>query len=637
MTEGRSVTTSDRAREMPPEWETRRVVMSAVSLMLGCLIFALLTRNDNAIASTVMWIGAMWSAAAILCGAGLMLHASVHTRFWECVFLGAHGVVGTLWGVAMAMNTERNERYALVTLVLFMAHTAGARGTASSSLKIELSLLSPLWIIGTTALLFQGFWILAFGSICFPLLIANSFITASRSFAHTVALQQRAADLAERLGHDAGHDMLTGLPNRAGFSNTVTEIAGEMPPGGRIGLLFVDLDFFKEVNDTFGHLVGDEVLATVSTRIVSNTSGASIAGRLGGDEFVVAVFDQPRVDVETLAVTIIRALEVPITIGGREVRISASIGLAEATSATFDLSRLLANADFALYEAKQRGRRQMALFGDERRRPVARVPGIENALRRAVALEELEVHAQPIMALPERLPRAIELLCRWTGPSGEPVSPDVFIPLAEELGLIADIDRMMLAHAARTLSEWRMDPLLSDVMVGINVSARHLCNEGLVQDVATTLARFAAPPELLVIELTESQVVSDTAQARRNIIELTQLGCQVVMDDFGTGYSSLANVVELPITSVKIDRGFIAQLGTGSQHIEIVRLVAEMAMRLGLTAIAEGVETQQQEDALLAAGITRFQGFRYARPLPLAEVGPLMRSMIQRQAVPITT
>ena len=631
------MTTSERPIDIPPEWETGQLVTSTVGLMLGSLIFALLTRNDNASASTVLWISTMWSTAAVLCGTGLILRTSIHTRWWERVFLGAHAVVGTLWGVAMVMNTERNERYALVTLVLFMANTAGARGTASSSLKIELSLLGPLWIIGTTALLFQGFWVLAFGSICFPLLIANSFITASRTFARTVALQQRAADLAERLGHDAGHDMLTGLPNRAGFSNTVTEIAGHMEPAGQICLLFVDLDFFKEVNDTFGHLVGDEVLATVSTRIVAHTSGTAIAGRLGGDEFVVAVFNQPRLDVETLAVTIISSLEVPINTGGREVRISASIGLAEATGATFDLSRLLANADFALYEAKQRGRRQMALFGDERRQPVARVPGIENALRRAVALEELEVFAQPIMALPERLPRAIELLCRWTGPSGDPVSPEVFIPLAEELGLIADIDRMMLAHAAQTLSEWRMDPMLCDVMVGINVSARHLCNEGLVQDVATTLARFQAPAELLVIELTESQVVSDTAQARRNIIELTQLGCQVVMDDFGTGYSSLANVVELPITSVKIDRGFIAQLGTGSQHIEIVRLVADMALRLGLTAIAEGVETQQQEDALLAAGITRFQGFRYARPIPLAEVGPLMRAMIALQATPVTT
>ncbi len=422
-------------------------------------------------------------------------------------------------------------------------------------------------------------------------------------------------DVQHALAREATHDALTGLPNRTLLFDRLGHAVqrAERTDAG-IAVLYIDLDRVKLVNDSLGHDAGDQVLVQAAERLRGAGRAGDTVGRLGGDEFVVVAedLDGPRAGVR-LAMRIVRAFDEPFDLDGIEAFVTASVGVAFRAGPSDTAATLLRDADVAMYRAKEAGGNRFELFDAEMRAWVTERFEIEAALRHAIERDEMHVHYQPQLRPDTGEVVGFEALARWHRAGGSPVLPSVFIPLAEETGLIPMIGAHVLAVACRTAAVWneaRGDARQLDLAV--NVSARQLAQPGLLEVVDRTLAESGFDPKHLTLEITESVLVQDPDIARSRLEALRELGVRLALDDFGKGYSSLAYLQRFPLDAVKIDQEFVARLAVDST---IVASVIELAHALGFEVVAEGVETDEQLDALVALGCDVIQGHVVARPL----------------------
>jgi diguanylate cyclase (GGDEF)-like protein/PAS domain S-box-containing protein len=422
--------------------------------------------------------------------------------------------------------------------------------------------------------------------------------------------------LHARLRHEALHDPLTGLPNRALFFDRLTEAFGTAGPADRIGLCYLDLDGFKVVNDSLGHDVGDQLLVAVGRRLDERVSGAGrLVARMGGDEFVILVENLNGVDSAVgLADGVLAALSAPIRIGGHELTISASIGIVEADVATTTPADAMQAADITLYWAKSEGKGRWALFDPDRNaHEVARYT-LSAAMPAALDRDEFFVEYQPLVRLPDGERLGVEALVRWKHPKFGVLGPTRFIELAEETGLIVPLGRKVLAEACRAWQEAAPD---GDTFVSVNLAVRQSRDPGLVSDVRKILEQTGLRPDRLLLELTESAVMGTDDEPLRALRELSAMGVRIAIDDFGTGYSNLAYLRHLPVHALKIAGSFVEGLRAevpDRVDEQIVRTLVTLAHTLGHTVIAEGVETELQAERLHALGCDAAQGWYFGRP-----------------------
>ena len=427
--------------------------------------------------------------------------------------------------------------------------------------------------------------------------------------------------LEERLAHEANHDGLTALPNRIGFFRSAeTAIDACRTIDEEVAVIFVDLDRFKQVNDSLGHAAGDELLLQTSRRLLDEVRDGDLVARLGGDEFVMLLPRPPdAAQLQEFGLRLIAALERPFVLDDDEARISASVGIASTAARSTTAHDLVAKADIAMYKAKQAGRRQVVTYDDELQRTVDEHIRLEQSFRRALECCELEPWLQPIVELSDGSVVGAELLTRWRRPGVGIVTPDVFIPLAQEAGLIADLGRWVLDCAADLLAGWTEDPCLRHVCLSVNISGRHLLNGSVADEIDRKFIQQGIDPARLLVELTETDLAEDVDQAHDALQAVRRLGAEVAIDDFGTGYSSLAYLQELPASTIKIDRRFVSAIDEDPRQATLVRAVLEMASAFDLRVVAEGIETASQADALRRLGARFGQGYLFGRPMPTAD------------------
>ncbi|TYP87849.1 putative bifunctional diguanylate cyclase/phosphodiesterase [Blastococcus xanthinilyticus] len=435
-------------------------------------------------------------------------------------------------------------------------------------------------------------------------------------------------ELQFALAHQATHDPLTELPNRAQAVTLVTSALHRGRRSGEMtGLLFVDLDGFKAVNDGHGHAAGDEVLREVARRLRSAVRPGDVVCRLGGDEFVVLVEPvRTEHDLLELADRLIASVRDPIPVAGTPVRIGASIGVAVSRDGGTDADVLFAEADTAAYRAKAHGRGRAEIFDETLRLQLNQRAELEAAIAAALGNGEMLVAYQPVVDVATDRLTGYEALIRWERPGIGLVPPDQFIPVAEGSRLIGDVDRWMLHEATRQLAQWRAESAIADEepepTVAVNISGRHLADRRVVTDVADALAASGLPPGLLILEVTETVLVDDPI-AYDHLTELRAMGVGIAIDDFGTGYTSIGQLRNMPVDTLKIDRSFVASADPA--HRELVALMIRAAHTFGLTVVAEGVEEPAQLALLKAQACDQAQGYLLYRPMPAADAGALLR------------
>ncbi len=448
----------------------------------------------------------------------------------------------------------------------------------------------------------------------------SSIVRMARRFEVTRrGLEDQLAEHQARLEHQALHDPLTGLANRVLLLDRIqhaVESAGRRPTGAAV--LFMDLDYFKAINDASGHSVGDQLLLGVARRLHGAVRPNDTIARLGGDEFVVLCEDLSDPVAEGLAVAerIAERFEDPFVVGDREISVAASIGVAPAGKED-TADALLGRADHAMYRAKQLGRGRVEVYDPSIDHQESRRVELADALRHAVAEGQLRLVYQPLIDVVSRRAVAREALVRWDHPTFGTIAPSDMIPLAESSGLITSIGRWVLSTASTHCAAWRNagEP---DVGVTVNVSGLQLGSGKFHLEVEAVLKKSGLPPDALTVEVSESLLMADRDDAREGLDQVRALGVQVAIDDFGTGYSSLSWLARLPVDMVKIDPSFVAAIGHADRQSAIVDAIIHLAHTLGFVVVAEGVETDAQLLHLARLGCDAAQGFLLGSPAPLA-------------------
>ncbi len=428
--------------------------------------------------------------------------------------------------------------------------------------------------------------------------------------------KRKTAEL--RLRHEALHDALTGLPNRVLFEDRLQQALKRRirNPDRSLAVLFIDLDRFKNVNDSLGHPVGDRLLQEVARRLARGVRSMDSVARIGGDEFTV-LLDGVRSaeEVDEVAGRLLDAVRVPVEVGSAELVVSASIGIALPDGDALRSDDLLRDADTAMYRAKAAGRNRSVAFEPTMREEIVGLVRLEHELRAGLSRGELLLHYQPIVALPGGRVTGFEALVRWDRPEHGVVAPGEFLHVAREAGLMDKLERWVLEAACEQLAAWRNGGGLPDgAHVAVNVSPERLNDPELVRQVEEALGRTGVPAGALRLEITESSLLQDERAAATALHDLRGLGIQVCLDDFGTGYSSLSYVHRFPLDVLKIDRSFVAGLPDGDGSEAIVRAILGMASGLGLEVVAEGVETAGQLDRLVELGCDSAQGYFLGYP-----------------------
>lgn len=424
-------------------------------------------------------------------------------------------------------------------------------------------------------------------------------------------------DVQQRLAHQAAHDELTGAASRSRTLELLDEALGGGAAGRPVGLLYVDLDHFKQVNDTFGHIVGDEVLRQVTRRIRSAVRPSDVVGRVGGDEIVVLVFEPAsEPDLVDIASRIVAVVGGPLNVEGHELSISVSVGVALSRDGVVDADELVREADAAAYRAKFDGRARVQVFGDALRAEVQERAALEAAIRAGLAAGEFVMYYQPLVEMDSSRVVGYEALARWERPGHGLVHPMDFIPVAERTALICDIGRWGLTTATRQIALWEAEGR-APVTVAVNISGRYLASGAIVDDVVDALLESGVAAERLVLEVTET-VRMDSPVVAAHLRSLNQVGVHIHIDDFGTGYTSIGQLKHLPASALKLDRSLTAFDTVGSR--EMVELAVHAAHAVGLQVIAEGVETAAQLETLRQLGCDLAQGFYLAVPMPANQV-----------------
>ncbi len=457
-----------------------------------------------------------------------------------------------------------------------------------------------------------------------------------RGLAGQAAIAMHNARLLEKIRYQALHDSLTGLPNRVLISDRVEQaMARARRDRAEIALLFIDLDGFKDVNDNMGHTVGDDLLRSVASRFSGTLRESDTVARLGGDEFVVLVEGiSLAAGPEIVAERLLKVLAEPFPLGGENdtqlsVSVSASIGIAAGLRETSE--ELFRDADVALYRAKDAGKSCYVLFESEMYKAMHSRHELEMDLQAAVGSDQFFLHYQPIFHLSDMELIGVEALLRWTHPRRGVLQPDEFIPALEASGLIIPVGRWVITEACRQGMAWRA--LGRDIKMSINVSARQLDAATLLEDVCFALEDSGFPPEMLIVEITETCLMRDARSALHQLNALKSLGVRIAIDDFGTGYSSLAYLQQFPVDSLKIDRSFISGMGKSPEGDSLIHTLIQLGKALNLETLAEGIEEDGQLAQLRGEKCDVGQGYLFARPVGPEEIEANFMSAVERELV----
>ena len=441
---------------------------------------------------------------------------------------------------------------------------------------------------------------------------------------HEDITEQRHTEL--KIEHMAHHDSLTDLANRVLLNARLDEVLGRAAGNGMVAVHHLDLDRFKAVNDTFGHLGGDTLLRAVAERLRGLVRPGDVIARMGGDEFVIV--QAPITDVSEaaeLAQSVVDGISEPIGIDSHQAVVGVSIGIAVSPNDGSTPVKLLRNADLALYRAKADGRCTFRFFESSMDEQMQSRRTMEQDLRKALSSGEFELHYQPVVNLNSGEISGFEALVRWNHPEHGMIPPSAFIPLAEEIGFIVPLGEWIIRQACFTARNWP-----ENLRVAVNISAVQFRNAGLPQIIVGALAASGLDPARLEIEITETVLLQDKAATLAVLHQLRALGIRIAMDDFGTGYSSLTYLQSFPFDKIKIDRSFVKDITENAGSLNIVRAVAALAQGMGMVATAEGVETNEQLEQIRAEGCTEMQGYLFSRPLPAADIERLFLSNQRR-------
>jgi diguanylate cyclase (GGDEF)-like protein/PAS domain S-box-containing protein len=502
---------------------------------------------------------------------------------------------------------------------------AGASGESPAPACHSLPILSGAGnVLGTLTVFFGEFSDLDGAAL-------DLFAMAARLAA--IAIEQR--QLADQLIYQAQHDILTGLPNRLLFEDRLRQALGQADRGGRmVALLFIDLDRFKQINDTLGHAAGDGLLGIVAQRLSGCIRQHDTLARLGGDEFILILSElsAPQ-DAVRIASKLLSAMQQPYESEGRELFLTASIGISVYPQDGNTSTALQRSADSAMYRAKSLGRNTFQCFAPEMNEAALERLEIETQLRRAQERGELALHYQPVVDMKDGRITGLEALFRWRHDRHGKYPSGQIIQLAEESGLIFQLGNWVMDEGCRQLREWR-DAGLPEIKLAINISALQFAHFDFIELLTRVLDKHGIPPRQIELELTESMLMHDYGDAAAKLRKLRALGASVAIDDFGTGYSSLGHLQKLPIDTLKIDQSFIRGVESAANGAAIIRAITTMGHSLGMSVIAEGVETPEQLEIVRGVGCDSVQGYLYSRPVPAAEVAALLRAEILAPIVP---
>ncbi|MFZ6653951.1 putative bifunctional diguanylate cyclase/phosphodiesterase [Undibacterium sp. TJN19] len=454
---------------------------------------------------------------------------------------------------------------------------------------------------------------------------ARRLLRAVQQARHRHKLETELSNSYDQLRDLAEHDALTGLANRYDFERALefaVSRARRENLHGKLAVLLLDLDRFKNVNDTYGHAIGDQLLVKVARRLGTTTRGSDLLARLGGDEFVVLVQDMERVDQAILlAGRIVDAFKKPIVLDGVEWDVTMSIGIAVFGSCADSATELMKCADIAMYRAKQEGRNQSHFYSDQLHQAVRHRIYLERDLRQALRNDQLKVYYQAKINTSDGSVGGMEALLRWHHPVEGVLAPGTFLPMAEELGLMFEIDQWVMRTACKQLQQWRSLPFLhaQELTVAVNVSSIQLQGDNLLATVDEALHSSGLDPACLELEITENALIRDPVHVASILLKLAARGVKLSLDDFGTGYSSFGHLKLFPIHVLKIDQSFVKGVGHGESPERLLAAMIAFAKTMGLTLVAEGVETQAQADFCTDHGCELLQGYLYSRAVNVDE------------------
>ena len=436
--------------------------------------------------------------------------------------------------------------------------------------------------------------------------------------------------LEQKLRHDALHDSLTKLANRTLFMQAIERCLNNAIDNleQQFAILFIDLDRFKIINDSLGHLTGDKLLITCAQRLENCIAKDAILARLGGDEFTILLEQVDDInDAVTVAKKILAEFAAPFTLGTRSLTITVSIGIVMGNAEYNQEIDLLRDADTALYRAKELGKARYEIFDRQMYLDAMQRLELENELRQAISLEELILYYQPIVSLDTQQLLGFEALVRWIHPQRGIISPDEFIPLAEETGLIVSLGEWVMYEACRQLKAWQDNLLLAkSLFMSINVAGEQLHNLNFLDTVDRIIARTQVNSKCLKFEITESMLIEDTTQVITVLEKIKNRNIQLSIDDFGTGYSSLSYLPQFPVDILKIDRAFVNAMNIEQQNLEVVKAIVTLAKVLKMQIVAEGIETESQLNTLKSLGVEYGQGFLISKPLTLESATKIIKN-----------
>ncbi|RKF21909.1 EAL domain-containing protein [Altericroceibacterium spongiae] len=524
-------------------------------------------------------------------------------------FAFASGLVGAF---TLLENTNRHIEVLIIVYVVAYGVAIASRNAGRPLIAIGQLLLALLPIIavsfyiGTIGLIALGI-LLMFMAVAMASISMNIFNVLKEQ----IMAAEASAEMADKMRNLARTDVVTGLTNRAGLNHELVEKLMALPDGRRLALLWLDLDKFKEVNDTLGHPVGDRVLAEMASRLRARAPADATISRFGGDEFIVVCEVDDRAACERLAAAVLEDIRRPLRFDGERIETATSMGVALLPDDGGDIDTLMQSADLALYHAKINGRNQICFFDASMTRNLVRKKEIEAELRAALQRDELSIFFQPIVDLETGHIRSFEALVRWFHPEKGELRPDEFIPVAEETGVIITLGNWITAQAARACAQWP-----EDVTIAVNLSPVQIRAPGAALGILSALRDANLDPSRLELEVTESLFLDDNQHTARFIDELAAQGVRFALDDFGTGYSSLGYINKFPFKKIKVDRSFVSGPNVGLKSDAIIRAVAEMGATLEMDIVAEGLDTIEQVRTVRNAGCTLGQGYYFSRAVP---------------------